>query len=189
MRPVFLSNRNFEAHYNVPCTLRAFALIQAAMPEVSLIVVGDGPAREEIEHLAAQLCLKNVEFMGKVSPEDMPSVYDRADVYLNSPSIDNMPNSIIEAFACGLPVVSTNAGGIPYIVEDGKTGLLADVNEHKSLAAAALRLFSEAGQAERLIAASQDEVRKYTWQNVRCEWLRTYAGLAGRTCSTSAETL
>jgi glycosyltransferase involved in cell wall biosynthesis len=178
LRPAFLSNRNFEAHYNVRCIIRAFAIIQDAIPDASLIVAGDGPERGAIHKLAAELALKNVEFIGKLQPEDMPAVYDKADVYLNSPSIDNMPNSIIEAFACGLPVVSTDAGGIPYIVENGKTGLLVGVDDHEALAREALRLFEDAALADRLIAAARDEVQKYTWQNVRDEWLRTYRELA-----------
>ena len=89
------------------------------------------------------------------------------------------PNSIIEAFACGLPVVSTNAGGIPYIVENERTGLLVEVDDHEALARAAIRLFEEEGLAARLISAAHDEVQKYSWQNVRQEWLRTYAELAG----------
>ena len=177
LRPAFLSNRNFEPHYNVPCTLRAFAIIQEAMPGASLIVAGDGPERRRIHELAAKLALKNVEFIGKLQPEDMPTIYDRADVYLNSPSIDNMPNSIIEAFACGLPIVSTDAGGIPYIVENGRTGLLVGVDDHEALAREALRLFREDTLADRLIASAREEVQKYTWKNVRAEWLRTYREL------------
>ena len=189
LRPAFLSNRNFESHYNIPCTLRAFAVIQDAIPEASLIVAGDGPERAAIQKLAAELGLKNVEFIGKLQPEDMPRVYDEADVYLNSPSIDNMPNSIIEAFACGLPVVSTDAGGIPYIVENGKTGLLVGVDDHEGLAFEALRLFREDQLAARLISAARDEVQKYTWQNVRGEWLRTYRELAGRDATVAVEAL
>ena len=180
LRPAFLSNRNFESHYNVPCTLRAFAIIQNAISDASLIVAGDGPEREAIHNLAAKLGLKNIDFVGKLQPEDMPALYDKADVYLNSPSIDNMPNSIIEAFACGLPVVSTNAGGIPYIVEHEMTGLPVGVDDHEALAREALRLFGEIGLADSLIAAAREEVQKYTWQNVRGEWLRTYRELAGR---------
>lgn len=178
LQPVFLSNRNFEAHYNVSCSLRAFARIQQALPAAQLIVVGDGPEKEKLKSLARDLRLQNIEFVGRVPLEEMPSIYDRADVYLNSPSVDNMPNSIIEAFACGLPVISTNAGGIPYIVENGRTGLLVEDNDHSGLADAALSLFEDPNLANRLITAARDEVIKYSWKNVRKEWLRTYSELA-----------
>lgn len=178
LRPIFLSNRNFEALYNVSCTLRAFALIQASMPDASLIVAGDGPEKDRLHQLAAELNLKNTEFTGRIVPRHMPALYDKADVYLNSPSIDNMPNSIIEAFACGLPVVSTNAGGIPYIVENGRTGLLVDSDDHKALAREAVSLFDGSGRAEKLISAAREEVQRYTWQSVRADWLNMYRELA-----------
>ena len=177
LEPVFLSNRNFEAHYNVSCSLRAFAEIQRVLPNGRLVVVGDGPEKEKLQSLAHQLRLQNVEFVGRIPPEEMPKIYDRADVYLNSPSVDNMPISIIEAFACGLPVVSTNAGGIPYIVENGKTGLLVADNDHRALADAALSLFADQEMAARLVAAAREEVGKYSWKNVRKEWLQSYAEL------------
>jgi len=177
LRPVFLSNRNFESHYNVACTLRAFSLIRRELPEARLIVAGDGPERNRLHALAADLGLGGVEFIGSVAPHEMPAVYDKADVYLNSPSIDNMPNSVIEAFACGLPVVSTNAGGIPYIVENGKTGLLVDSDDDAALARAALRLFTVPGLAQNIVAAARAEVARYSWESVRGEWLKTYTEL------------
>ncbi|MBA2620612.1 MAG: glycosyltransferase family 4 protein [Acidobacteria bacterium] len=178
LRPVFLSNRNFESHYNVACTLRAFALIRKDVPEAQLVVAGDGPEKDKLHRLAEELKLRNIEFLGAVAPEKMPEVYARADIYLNSPSIDNMPNSIIEAFSCGLPVVSTNAGGIPYIVENEKTGLLVDVNDCEALARAALKILESGETAQEIIREARRECVKYTWENVRGEWLKIYRDLA-----------
>jgi len=178
LRPVFFSNRNFEPHYNVACTLRAFSVIQRQMPEAELIVAGDGPERSMLIRLAADLNLRNVSFLGQVSPEEMSSIYDRTDVYLNSSEIDNMPLSLIEAMVCGLPVVSTNAGGIPYIVENGRTGLLVETNNHEALAAAALSLFEDRDMVERIVNSAREDIAKYSWENVRIEWLRTYHELS-----------
>ncbi|HMO81801.1 MAG TPA: glycosyltransferase family 4 protein [Pyrinomonadaceae bacterium] len=177
LRPVFLSNRNFEAHYNVACTLRAFRLIQESIPEAALIVVGDGPERERLRRLSEELELSNVEFRGAVEPDKMAEVYDEADVYLNTSSIDNMPNSIIEAFAAGLPVVSTDAGGIPYIVENERTGLLSGLDEHEALAQNAVRLFRVPGLADGLIAAARTEVERYSWEGVQDKWVGLYRSL------------
>ena len=177
-RPVFLSNRNFEAHYNVACVLRAFARIQRSIPEAELIIVGDGPERNALRELAAALELRNFDFRGSVPPAEMPKIYDEADVYLNASSIYNMPNSIIEAFSAGLPVVSTNAGGIPYIVEHDRTGLLSDIDDDAGLAANALRPFNEAGLAGRLSAEARNEVSRYTWERVSEQWVELYRSLA-----------
>jgi len=180
LAPVFLSNRNFQRLYNVPCVLRAFAQIQAQRPDARLMVVGDGPEREQVHAVARELSLRNVEFIGAVQPTEMGRYYDEADVYLNASDIDNMPNSIIESFACGLPVVTTRAGGIPYIVEHERNGLLVECGDHSALAEAALRLLDDPALARRLIDEGLSDVeRLYTWEAVGESWATLYRGLVG----------
>jgi L-malate glycosyltransferase len=178
LRPVFLSNRNFQTLYNVPCVLRAFAAIQARIPDARLIVIGDGPERARVHETARDLTLRNVEFVGAVRPTDMGHWYDQADVYLNASDIDNMPNSIIEAFACGLPVVTSRAGGIPYVVEHERNGLLVDCGDHEGLAAAAMRMLHEPALAQRVIAEGlRDVEQQYTWEAVSDRWATLYRDL------------
>lgn len=180
LRPVFFSNRNFEPHYNVACTLRAFRLVQQRFPDASMVVAGDGSQREFLEALARELKLRNVEFIGRVAPESMPQLYDAADIYFNSPDVDNMPGSIIEAYAAGIPVVTTNAGGIPYIVTHGETGLMVERGCHEAMARAAIGLLEDAELATRIARAAHAECRKYSWASVRDEWLELYRELATR---------
>lgn len=178
LAPIFLSNRNLQPLYNVACSLRAFARIQAEVPEARLIVVGFGPEKTRLEALAQELGLRDVEFRGKVPPESMPAHYDEADIYLNSPNIDNMPNSVIEAFAAGLPVVTTSAGGIPYIVTHDHTGLMVNPDDDAALASQALRLLREPGLAERLTRAAREEcLTRYVWPAVESRWTRLYREL------------
>jgi len=178
LRPVFLSNRNFEAHYNVACVLRAFALIQRTHPEARLIIAGDGTERASLMRLTRELRLGNAEFVGRVVPDRMPALYRAEDVYLNAPDIDNMPGSILEAFASGLPVVTTDAGGIPYIVRHGETGLIVPRGDHAGMAAAALRLLVDPSLAERLITSAFEECRRrYAPQAVVEDWRSVYAEL------------
>ena len=180
-RPLFLSNRNLEPMYNVGCTLEAFALVQAEVPEARLFVAGDGSQRAALERRARELGLTGVEFLGRVAPERIGELYDRADVYLNSPDIDNMPGSIIEAYAAGLPVVTTDAGGIPYIVRHDEIGLMVPRGDSAAMAAAALRLLREPGLAERLSASARAEcVSRYVWPAVRDDWHALYTRLASQ---------
>ena len=183
LRPVFLSNRNHEPLYNVACILRAFALIQRRVPEARLIVGGDGMQRRALEKLAEELGLRYTEFVGRIAPEQMPAYYDAADIYLNSSNIDNMPISILEAFSAGLPVVTTNAGGIPYIVADGETGLLVPRNDYETLADRALRLLQDPELAAKIASKANEQSRQYTWEAVRDGWLNVYRGVMndGRT--------
>ena len=174
LRPVFLSNRNFEAHYGVDVVLRAFAIIQQRLPDASLKVAGDGPCREAFHELAAELKLRNVEFAGTVTRERMAELYNEADCFLNGSRIDNQPLSILEAFASGLPVVTTNAGGIPDVVTDGVNALMVEMDDHEALARSAIALVQQPELAHRLINAGRNECRRYTWEAVRTEWLKAY---------------
>src|SRR5436309_4289734 len=177
LRPIFLSNRNFEVHYNVACVLRAFARIERRRPEARLIVAGDGSQRGALLRLASELGLHNVEFVGRVTPARMPALYDTADVYLNAPDVDNMPASILEAFASGLPVVTTDAGGIPHIVRHDDTGLVVPRGDHEALAAAALRLLDDPVGAYRMTRRAREECRRYAPEVVAADWVRLYQGL------------
>jgi len=177
LRPIFLSNRNLEVHYNVACVLRAFARIQRRRPEARLIVAGDGSQRGALLRLASELGLHNVEFVGRVTPARMPALYDTADVYLNAPDVDNMPASILEAFASGLPVVTTDAGGIPHIVRHDDTGLMVPRGDHEALAAAALRLLDDPVGAYRMTRRAREECRRYAPEVVAADWVRLYQGL------------
>jgi glycosyltransferase involved in cell wall biosynthesis len=189
LRPVFLSNRNFQTLYNVPCVLRAFAVIQQRIPEARLLVIGDGPERNHVHETARSLALRNVEFVGPVRPADMGRWYDEADVYLNASDIDNMPNSIIESFACGLPVMSSRAGRIPYVVEHERNGLLVDCGDHEALAAAALRVLADDTLAQRLIAEGlRDVEQRYTWEAVGDRWAALYRRIAGVRATDAAPT-
>jgi len=180
LEPVILSNRNLESLYNVECILRAFAIIQKRVSEARLIVAGDGSERGRLESLGAELRLRNVEFIGQVSPENMPALYDQADIFINASNIDNMPVSHIEAFAAGLAVVTTDAGGIPYIVADNRNGLLVSCGDYQALARSVVTLLEDAEMADRLIKTARADCEKYTWAAVRQEWLAIYAETAGR---------
>jgi glycosyltransferase involved in cell wall biosynthesis len=187
-RPVFVVSRLHEPLYNVPCVLRAFRLIQDRHPEARLTVAADGYLRPELERLAfEELKLDNTEFVGFVPFERMPEMYDSHDVYLTATNIDNMPSSITECMASGLPVVTTDAGGIPYIVTHEETCLMVGRDDPAAMASAALRLLEEEGLAARLTRRAREESRKFEWPAVRDNWVRLYHELARREAASSAK--
>jgi glycosyltransferase involved in cell wall biosynthesis len=177
-RPRFLHNRGLEPLYNVPCTLRAFQIIQQRYPEAELTIAHDGPLRAELERLAARLGLRNCRFIGRVPQRDIAALYDAADIYLTSPDIDCMPGSLLECYASGLPVVATRAGGIPYIAVHEETALLVPPGDHEAMAAAALRLLEEPGLAARLAAAAHQYCRTFSADTVGRQWGALYRELA-----------
>ena len=179
LRPVFLCNRALRARYNVAVVLRAFALIQAARPDARLVVAGDGPRRAELEALAGELGLRDVRFLGWVAPDRMGAHYEEADVWINGSDVDAAPLSILEAWAAGLPVVSTAAVGIAEMVEDEVTGLLVDTGDHAALAAAAERVLDEPSLAASLIAAGRRRALEHDWDSAVARWTALYRELAG----------
>lgn len=179
LRPIFLTSRLLEPLYNVPCVLRAFAIIQQNYPEARLTVAADGFLRAELEQLARDLKLRNCEFIGFVSFDDMPALYDAADIYLSATSIDNMPSSITESMACGLNVVTTDGGGaIPYIMTHEVTGLIVNSDDHEALAREALRLLDDNDFALQLAHNAHQASKKFTWPYIRDEWLDLYRKLS-----------
>ena len=177
LRPRILSTRNFEPLYNVACTLRAFRLVQDRHPDATLVLVGAGSQDGPLRQLAADLDLKNVRFAGRVPPLEMWRYYADADIYLQTPNIDNMPASVLEAFASGCAVVATNAGGVPAILTDGLHGLLIECNDHQAAAAGILRLIDEPALSARLTASARESCEQYRWEAVRAQWVALYRGM------------
>jgi glycosyltransferase involved in cell wall biosynthesis len=172
--PKLVSTRNFDALYNVACTIRAFRIVQDRRPDASLVLVGGGPQEAMLRQLATDLKLRNVSFAGRVSPDAIARYYAANDIYIQSPNIDNMPASVMEAYASGLPVVSTDAGGVPAILTHGEQGLLAPLDDHAMLAAHVLRLLDDAQYARQLVRAAYSRCQAWVWPAVRTQWLGAY---------------
>lgn len=178
--------RNLEPIYDNATALRALALVRAHDPAATLVITGSGPLREELERQAAELGLADaVTFTGRVDNAGMAALYRAADVMLNCSLVDNTPNSVLESLACGVPVVSTNVGGVPYLVEDGHTALLVPPGDAPAMAAAVLRLAAEPALAASLREAGLRQVQQYTWHSVRPRLLDVYRAVVnGRASAT-----
>ena len=174
LRPHVLSTRNFEPLYNGACTLRAFRIVQDRYPEATLTLVGAGSEGQHLRELAGELRLEHVRFVGRVPPDEIRRYYDEADIYLQTPDIDNMPLSVLEAFASGCAVVSTNAGGVPAILTNEKHGLLVDRGDYHAAAECVLRLLADPALAGRLTATARESCADYQWNVVRSRWLALY---------------
>jgi glycosyltransferase involved in cell wall biosynthesis len=179
LRPRLLSTRNFAPIYNVASTLRAFGRVQDRYPDASLTVVGRGSQEPYLKSLSGELRLRNVTFIGAVPQDQIHRYYDDADIYVQTPSIDNMPLSVIEAFASGLPVVSTDVGGVPTILTHGVHGLLAPHDDERSIAENVIHLIEHPDEARRMAEAARATCRAYEWTLLRDQWLAAYQSLAG----------
>jgi len=177
IRPLLLCSRNLEAWYGIDLILRAFAQVQRAFPEARLWILGEGSQEKAARRLLEELNVRGVELPGRIPRERIADFYDNADILINASRVDNMPASLLEAFACGLAVVSSNAGGIPAIVTHGETGLLSEMEDWKGLAENVIRLLRDPELARRLTENAHQQSREYRWEKIREPWLRTYKGL------------
>ena len=177
--PHLVVTRNLEPIYDVATAIRAFALVQAVFKGARLTVAGSGPELARLRALCATLNLVDaVHFAGAIENACMPDLYALADCVLNSSTVDNMPIAILEAFASGVPVVSTSAGGIPDMVVHGVSGLLVPVGDDGALAREVLRVLQQPKLACDLRQAGLQEAQKYTWLQIRAKWLNSYKQLA-----------
>lgn len=187
LRPVLLSSRLLEELYAVENTILAHQELRREVPGARLVIVGDGHCRAELEALVAEREIEGVEFVGRVPHEDMGAWFDRADIMVNSSRIDNMPHCLIEAFAAGLPVVTTPSGGIPYIVQHERNGLHIPCDDPRAMAEAVRRLLGDPSLTRSLIATGREDCKAhYSWTAARSQWSHLYQAVAARPASEGA---
>lgn len=178
LRPRLLSTRNLEPYYRVDNTLEAFALLRNRYPDATLTVAGFGSEEARLRRLAASLGSRGISFRGRVDPSAIPGLCDAAHIFVNSSVVDNQPLSVLEAFAAGLPVVSTATGGIAALVRDGVTGLSVPAADPSAMARAVATLLEDPERAQRMARRARREVEAYGWPHVRARWAAVYSGVA-----------
>jgi glycosyltransferase involved in cell wall biosynthesis len=177
LRPHLVCTRGFSKYYSVDVVVRAFAEVKKEYPEAQLDLVGGGPLEGDVRKLVADLNLTGVNFTGVASRQEIGRYYEQADIFINASWLDNVPVSVIEAFAAGTPVVTTSPECMPYLIQHERTGLLSPVGDEKALAANVVRLLRDPALAARLARNAHDDSRNYTWEAVREQWVNTYRGL------------
>ena len=177
VRPHMLWMRSFHAVYNPLMAIRVVECLSRRLPNASLVMAGqnkglEGAARELAEQLGVN---RSVRFAGFLDAARKAAEGNLADIFVNTNQVDNMPVAILEAWAMGLPVVSTAVGGVPDLVTDGETGLLVPDGDVEAMAAAITRLVEEPGLAERLSSNGRKRAEQVTWEAVRPQWEAVFA--------------
>jgi glycosyltransferase involved in cell wall biosynthesis len=189
LRPHLICTRGFHPYYNVDVVVRAFAEVQSVLPEARLDLVGGGPLESRIRGLVQELGLSAVHFAGVVAHKDIGHCYDAADIFINASSLDNMPVSVLEAFASGTPVVTTAPESMRYLVEHEQSGLLSEPGDAHALAQNVLRILNDRELAARLAGNARQEVLRCSWPAVRQEWLNVYRSLKSGANEASPQTV
>jgi glycosyltransferase involved in cell wall biosynthesis len=166
--------RTFHENYNPSLAVRVIASLVEDLPNVRLLMMGpdkyDG-SLQAMNNLAVQLgVVGKVTCTGPVRKEDVPQRLHEGDIFLNTARVDNTPVSVLEAMACGLCIISTNVGGIPYMLQDEQDALLVPSGDDAAMAKAVRRVLTEEGLADRLSCNARRKVEQYDWSNVLPKW-------------------
>ena len=173
--------RNLEALYGIDSAIRAFARLRKRRPCVRLSIAGSGPEEAALKALAVAEGVQDaITFTGRLDRDQMAALYRDADLMLNSSRVDNMPNSVLEALASGVPVVSTDVGGIPFMVEHERTALLVKADAVDDMAEAMAKVLEDQILAQRLRSEGLELVRRYAWPAVKQAWLAVYRDAVGQ---------
>ena len=173
--PHIVIARNLESIYGIDLALQAVARLAIRYPDVRVSVAGSGPELTKLQSLSADLGVTDrVRFTGRLDVAEMARLYQDADIVLNPSRVDNTPNSILEALACGVPVVTTNVGGIPYLVQHGRTAWLTEPESPEALSDGMTELLGNSELRAALVANGLDLARSCAWPAVRDRWLTAY---------------
>jgi glycosyltransferase involved in cell wall biosynthesis len=174
IKPDLLVTRSLEPLYNIPMALKAFGMVQQKYPEARLNVVGGGSEEAALKALVEREGWSGVVFHGAVRNEDIPKFLENADVLLNPTNADNMPVSLLEAFAAGVPVVTTNTGGIPDLVGNEEAALMVNPDDAAALARRIEDLLSQPELVVRLTRQAKTLCEQMNWEHVGCQWIDVY---------------
>lgn len=168
--------RAFHPLYNPMMALRVLARVRDTFPDATLAMAGqDDGALRDVRAAAERMGLAGrVRFPGFLDLAGKIREAGRADIFISTNHVDNTPVAVIEAGALGLPVVSTNVGGLSHLLRDGESGLLVPDDDDAAMAAAVLRLTSEPALARRLSGGGRALAERSGWGEVRAEWERLF---------------
>ncbi|MCA0153705.1 glycosyltransferase family 4 protein [Winogradskyella vincentii] len=163
--------RSFSSLYNPELALLVLEELKSKGLNSNLTMVGpeiDG-SMAKAKKIVKEKKL-DVKFTGKLSKKDWINLSKSHNVFINTTNIDNTPVSVIEAMALGLPVVSTNVGGIPYLIEDKKEGLLVPPNNAEAMSKAIIEIVNNNNNRNLLVNAARTKVERFDWDEVRPLW-------------------
>ena len=166
--------RSFHRIYNPLLAVRVLNLLRESYQNVHLAMIGfdkgDGSLQKVEEYINDHGLQNHVSIVRGVPKNEVPEKLSKGDIFMNTTNIDNTPVSVIEAMACGLCVVSTNVGGIPYLLHDGEDALLVPLNDAEAMANAIRRILTEPGLAERLSHNARKKAEQFDWSVVLPQW-------------------
>jgi glycosyltransferase involved in cell wall biosynthesis len=178
--PKLIWIRSFHRIYNPSLAPLVVAKLLPRFPDLHLTMVGpdkDGSLKETQATARELGVLSRISFVPGVAKQQVPAYLDAGDVFLNTTNIDNMPVTVVEAMACGLCVVSTNAGGVPYLLKHRENGMITPVDDADAMAAATAEILSDRTLARKLSFNGRAYAEQCDWSRILAEWQKLFTGI------------
>lgn len=178
IEPKLLYVRSFSQIYNPQLAIEVLYELSLTYPEAQLCMIGPekDDTLEKCKKLAISLgVIDKVEFTGRLTKKEWHKKSEDYDIFINTTNFDNTPVSVMEAMALGLPVVTTNVGGIPYLVTDRKDGLLVEKESKHQMLAAIQQLLKDKNKVSTLTSNARKKVESFDWNVVKNQWLELLA--------------
>ena len=168
--PTLIHFGRIRKYKGVGIVIKAFAEIRKSIPDAKLIIAGDGPGRPELEALTTKMKLtRSVDFLGMVPIDTLITLLNKCHLFLNSSSKEGWGLTVVEANACGLPVIASNRPGLKDSVKHEKTGYLVEYGQPAAFAARAVELLSDRAKWQAMSEAALDWARSLTWERTADE--------------------
>jgi glycosyltransferase involved in cell wall biosynthesis len=169
--PKLLWVRSFSVIYNPLMAIKVFINLKMMYPDAELCMVG--PKKDNSLEKAIRFAKNHnveVNFIGKLSKEKWIELSAAYNVFINTTHFDNTPISVIEAMALEIPVVSTNVGGIPYLLKHDYNALLVSDNNIEAMTLQINRIFIEPNLANKLTENAKESIKSFDWDMVKKQW-------------------
>jgi starch synthase len=174
-----LSIAAFNRKKALDVLLIAFGSVKDVDTSLRLVVVGDGPLRTDLEHLAERLTIRDrIAFVGLKGRAEIAKLLHGCEVFVLPSRSEPFGIVILEAMACGKPVVASAVGGIPEIIEDGITGILVEPDNPIALAKALRALLTDSSLQRSICKKAHERaVSRFQWKHTGAGYLRLFHGL------------
>jgi glycosyltransferase involved in cell wall biosynthesis len=177
LQPNLLWVRSFRTIYNPVMAIEVLAMLKNKYPNATLCMIGpnDDPSFEITQHKVKALGMQNsITFTGMLPKKLWHKKAEAYDVFINTTDFDNTPVSVMEAMALGLPVVSTNVGGIPYLLSDYNEALLVEKNDPKAMFEAIDKLMNSSSLVQKISTNAREKVCSFDWEIVKKQWIELF---------------
>ena len=170
LTPKLLWVRHLESGYNPWMAIKVLRKVREVFPEATLRMAGDGSLKEDIHRGVERENIPGIKLLGHLPLDQLKQHYIESDIFINTTNVDNQPRSVLEAMASGLPVVSTNVGGIPYLIRHQINGLLVPPGNSHKMATAVMSLLEDTTLSASITKNAKEFTKNFAWESSQRRW-------------------